>query len=209
MDRSARSLLTVSALVLAVLFTMNYSVQESPLVDWWPVLALLLLALAVWVSGRYSDRQPASVSTPTVYVPPPVVREPPAPQPEPPAPKAAPKAVPPKPAPKAAAPAPAPKAAAEAVPAKSATKAAAKPDDLTVIEGIGPKMSAALVAAGIDTYARLAQTSEEALHAAVEAAGMRLAPSIPTWAQQAAFAAKGDMDGLKAFQSTLKGRRKK
>lgn len=89
-----------------------------------------------------------------------------------------------------------------------AKPAAGKPDNLTVVEGIGPKMSAALVAAGIDTYAKLAAASEDTLRAAVESAGMRLAPSIPTWAEQAGYAAKGDWDGLKALQGTLKGGRR-
>ncbi len=76
-------------------------------------------------------------------------------------------------------------------------------DDLTQIEGIGPKMRDALVGAGINTFERLAQTSEDELRSAVENAGMRLAPSIPTWAEQAEYAAKGDWDGLQAFQDTL------
>ncbi len=81
-------------------------------------------------------------------------------------------------------------------------------DDLTRIEGIGPKMSAALQAAGITTFAQLAQSSEDTLTAAVEAAGMRLAPSLSTWAEQATFAAKGDWDGLRQLQDTLVGGRK-
>jgi len=87
--------------------------------------------------------------------------------------------------------------------------ASPQPDDLTVIEGIGMKMAAALKAAGIDTFARLSSTSEADLRAAIGAAGMRLAPSIPTWPQQAALAAKGDWDGLKQYQSTLRAGRKK
>ncbi len=83
-------------------------------------------------------------------------------------------------------------------------------DDLTVIEGIGPKMSAALVAAGIDTFAKLAATNEETLRTAISAAGMRFAPSLVTWSEQAAFANKGDWDGLKTFINTLTaGRRSK
>lgn len=95
-------------------------------------------------------------------------------------------------------------------------KAAAKPraskadkaDDLTKIEGVGKKMSQALLAAGIDTYAKLAASSEDDLRAAIEAAGMRLAPSLGTWAEQAAFAAKGDWDGLNALQDKLQGGRR-
>jgi predicted flap endonuclease-1-like 5' DNA nuclease len=78
-----------------------------------------------------------------------------------------------------------------------------KPDDLTVIEGIGPKMSAALAAAGIDTYAKLAAASEDMIREAISAAGMRFAPSLVTWAEQAAYAAKGDWDGLKTFTDSL------
>jgi F-type H+-transporting ATPase subunit gamma len=89
-----------------------------------------------------------------------------------------------------------------------ATKAeVAVADDLTVIEGIGQKMSAALVAAGIDSYEKLSQTTEAELHEAVQAAGMRLAPSIPSWAKQAEYALKGDWDGLKSYQETLKSGR--
>lgn len=90
---------------------------------------------------------------------------------------------------------------------KQVKVSAAAVDDLTVIEGIGKKMSAALVEAGIDSYAKLAEASEDAIHKAIEAAGLRFAPSIPTWAKQASFAAKGDWDGLKDYQDKLTGGR--
>lgn len=76
-------------------------------------------------------------------------------------------------------------------------------DDLTLIEGIGPKMRMALIQAGISTFEKLAATSEDDLRRAVEEAGMRLAPSIPTWAEQAEYAARGDWDGLQTFQEKL------
>lgn len=82
-------------------------------------------------------------------------------------------------------------------------------DNLRVIEGVGPKMESALVSAGIDSFKKLAAASEADIHAAIEAAGMRFAPSIPTWAEQAAYAAKGDWLGLQNFQKTLAGGRKK
>ncbi len=91
--------------------------------------------------------------------------------------------------------------------ASSPKKSVAKADDLKVIEGIGPKMEAALIAAGIGTFAELAASSEDQIQKAIEAAGLRFAPSIPTWAKQAAFAARGDWDGLKAYQDTLSGGR--
>lgn len=107
-------------------------------------------------------------------------------------------------------PEPEPAAAAEPEPepAAAAEPEPAQPDDLTKVEGIGPKMDAALRAAGITTFARLAQTSEDDLRAAVAAAGMRFAPSLPTWAEQAGYAARGDWDGLAAFQAALTAGRK-
>src|SRR5690606_19337414 len=65
-------------------------------------------------------------------------------------------------------------------------------DDLTVIEGIGRKMAGALSDAGIDTYTKLAEASEDDIRAAIENAGMRFAPSLETWAEQATYAARGD-----------------
>jgi predicted flap endonuclease-1-like 5' DNA nuclease len=81
-------------------------------------------------------------------------------------------------------------------------------DDLTVIEGIGTKMAGALRAAGIDTFVKLSQAGEAALRAAIEAAGMSLAPSLRTWPEQAEYVVRGDMDGLKTFQKQLNAGRK-
>jgi ribosomal protein L30 len=94
-------------------------------------------------------------------------------------------------------------------PAKTSRKsaAAASGDDLTKIEGIGPKMSAALIAAEIDTFEKLAASTESQLRSAIEAAGMRLAPGLESWPEQAEFAAKGDWDGLEKLQSRLVGGR--
>jgi F-type H+-transporting ATPase subunit gamma len=86
-------------------------------------------------------------------------------------------------------------------------EAVAEADDLTVIEGIGKKMSAALVAAGLSTFAQLAAASEDELRAAIQKAGMNFSPSLPTWARQAEYAASGDWDGLKAYQEELTGGR--
>jgi predicted flap endonuclease-1-like 5' DNA nuclease len=113
----------------------------------------------------------------------------------------------------AAAAAPAPVAVAEAVaeaeppagPAPIAT--GGKRDDLALLEGIGPKIAGVLRAAGIDTFARLGETSEAELRSVLEAAGLRLAPSLPTWPQQAELAARGDWGALKALQDQLKGGR--
>ncbi len=59
-------------------------------------------------------------------------------------------------------------------------------DDLTRIEGVGPKISSALVAAGISSYAAVAAADEARLRAALEASGLRFAPSLPAWPERAA-----------------------
>jgi len=92
--------------------------------------------------------------------------------------------------------------------AVSATPAAPSRDDLEVIEGIGPKISAVLVDAGIDTYAKLAQASEDDLRAALKTAKVRTPASLPTWAQQAALAAKDDWVGLRELKEQLVAGRK-
>jgi predicted flap endonuclease-1-like 5' DNA nuclease len=87
--------------------------------------------------------------------------------------------------------------------------AGSTPDDLTVIEGIGPKMAAALRAAGIDSFTKLSMTEDTDLRKAVEAAGMRLAPSLITWREQAVFLARGDRAGFDALRKKLSGGRRK
>lgn len=93
-------------------------------------------------------------------------------------------------------------------PVPAATNGGGRADDLTRIEGIGRKMAAALAAAGISTYRQLAAATTEELEAALKAAGMRFAPSLPTWAEQAAYAAKGDWEGLQELQGRLVAGRK-
>jgi predicted flap endonuclease-1-like 5' DNA nuclease len=92
--------------------------------------------------------------------------------------------------------------------AETPTPVPTTPNDLTIIEGIGAKMSAALVSAGIDTFDKLAASTESEIRAAIQAAGMRFAPSVPTWAKQAEYAARGDWEGLRAYQADLKAGRK-
>ena len=58
-------------------------------------------------------------------------------------------------------------------------------DDLTRIEGVGPKIGAALAAAGLATFAAVAAAAEDDLRGALTASGLRFAPSLPTWSQQA------------------------
>lgn len=93
----------------------------------------------------------------------------------------------------------APVAPAPAAPAP----AAGEPDDLTRLEGIGPKVADALVAAGLDTFEKVAAASIEDFQDALEAQGVRFAPAAESWAEQASYAAKGDWDGLAALQDKL------
>jgi predicted flap endonuclease-1-like 5' DNA nuclease len=68
---------------------------------------------------------------------------------------------------------------------------AVAPDNLVLIEGIGPKMAKALAAAGITTFERLATSDVATIRAAVAAAGMRASASLPTWPRQARQLANG------------------
>lgn len=78
-----------------------------------------------------------------------------------------------------------------------------EPDDLTCIEGIGPKSSAALQDAGITTYAQLADTDTGALKDILQRAGVRVAVS-ETWKVQAGLAAEGDWEQMDAMKAELK-----
>jgi len=90
-------------------------------------------------------------------------------------------------------------------PKKSTSKSK---DDLTKIEGIGPKMSQALIDAGINSFAKLAASTEDTLREAISNAGMRFSPSLPTWPEQAKLASQGDWDGLEKLQDELVAGRK-
>lgn len=82
------------------------------------------------------------------------------------------------------------------------------PDDLKAIEGIGPKISSVLSAAGITTFAQLAAADVAQLRRVLVDAGVRLAYP-DTWPEQAALAAAADWDGLRDLQSQLdRGRRR-
>ncbi len=80
-------------------------------------------------------------------------------------------------------------------------------DDLTILDGIGPKIQSVLQVAGLSSYQQLAATSADRLREITRAAGLRLADPT-SWPKQAAFAAKNDMDGLAVFQVELQGSRR-
>ena len=82
-----------------------------------------------------------------------------------------------------------------------------KPDDLTILEGIGPKINNLLQEAGIHTFAQLAISEISELKAILEPAKLQfIDPS--TWADQAKLAAEGKFDELKVLTDSLKGGRK-
>ena len=90
----------------------------------------------------------------------------------------------------------APVAAAAAVAASDAGNGHSPGDDLTQLVGIGPKAAAALTAAGISTYAALAETNEPQLRHALHEADMMPPGNVATWPMQASYATKGDWQGL-------------
>lgn len=93
-------------------------------------------------------------------------------------------------------------------PAPAKTTKAAK-DDLTKIEGVGPKIASLLNEAGIVTYEDLSKAKVETLKGILEKAGSRYKMHDPTtWPKQAALAAKGEWDKLEKLQAELKGGRK-
>lgn len=87
-----------------------------------------------------------------------------------------------------------------------ATPATAKADDLTLVEGIGPKIADLLKAAGIASFADLAASKPAAIKAILEAAGKRYQMHDPaTWPKQAALARDGKKAELEKLQAELKG----
>ncbi len=81
------------------------------------------------------------------------------------------------------------------------------PDDLTELEGIGPKVAKLLNGLGITTFKGLAEADLGKLREALDAAGYKYMEPAG-WVEQAALAAAGDAEGLKKLQETLKGGRK-
>ncbi len=90
--------------------------------------------------------------------------------------------------------------------AKKPAKKSGKKDDLTLIEGIGPKSAEALAAAGLDSFEKLSKASEEEIKKILSEASSSLAHLDPqTWAKQAEMAHEGKFDELKAWQDELDG----
>lgn len=83
-------------------------------------------------------------------------------------------------------------------------------DDLSIIDGIGPKISAVLGLARIKSFSQLASTDEDRIRDILEAENPNLLrltdPS--TWFEQARMAADGDWEALSSHQDNLKSARR-
>ena len=82
------------------------------------------------------------------------------------------------------------------------------PDNLVVIEGIGPKINAALISDGITRFVDIRDADEQRLRAAIKKAGISFAPSVSTWAEQAGYLVNADMDGFRRFVDHLSAGRR-
>ena len=83
-------------------------------------------------------------------------------------------------------------------------------DDLTVIDGIGPRVSSVLRSAGVTSFSKLAEKEPEEIQGILVAENPSLTrltdPS--TWHEQARMAADNDWEGLKALQDDIKEKRR-
>ncbi|MCF6190997.1 MAG: DUF4332 domain-containing protein [Cocleimonas sp.] len=93
----------------------------------------------------------------------------------------------------------------KSAPAKKVTKKAAA-DDLTKIEGIGPKAAEALVTAGLATFADLGKAKVPAIQKILDESDGKFGMMKPaTWPKQAKMAADGKWDELKKWQDEMDG----
>lgn len=81
-------------------------------------------------------------------------------------------------------------------------------DDLTKLEGVGPKVAKVLAAAGIISSAQLANADIEKLRDVLKEAGLQMMDPAG-WVEQADLAAKGETEALAKLQDELKGGRRK
>ncbi|SFD50537.1 50S ribosomal protein L17 [Spirosoma endophyticum] len=88
----------------------------------------------------------------------------------------------------------------------SVAAAPAAGDDLTLIEGIGPKIAELLNNGGITTFTQLADAQDETVQQVLSEAGSSFnVHDATSWNEQAALARDGKLDELKELQDRLKG----
>jgi len=177
--------------------------------------ALLGWLLNYWLCKRYCNKPKETIThytpppppatktdnTPKATVAPVVMATPPA-------------ATPVKPTKPVAKPKPATKPKAPAAKAVTIDLAAAKAagitiksaDDLTVIEGIGPKINTLFKESGLKTFAQVAAATVPQMRAILDKGGARYRIANPsTWAKQAKLAANNKWNELKKLQDELSG----
>lgn len=77
-------------------------------------------------------------------------------------------------------------------------------DDLTIVEGIGPKINDLLIADGITTFAQLAEAPVSRVQGILDRAGPHFRLAKPeSWARQAKMCAEGDWAALRKYQDDL------
>ncbi len=83
-------------------------------------------------------------------------------------------------------------------------------DDLSVIDGIGPRISSVLRSAGITSFSKLAKSEDEEIRGILvtENPSLTRLTDPSTWHEQAMLAADGDWEGLKAVQDSIKEERR-
>lgn len=94
----------------------------------------------------------------------------------------------------------------EKLAAKKMGFSSTNPNDLKVVEGIGPKIESLFKNAGINTWSELAATATSRMQEILTEAGDRYRLADPgTWAQQAGLAAAGKWEELRQLQASLRG----
>ena len=78
---------------------------------------------------------------------------------------------------------------------------AAPPDDLTQLNGIGPRISTILSVGGVTTYAQLEHTDPSELRKIIAAGGALPPSSLDSWPTQASYAVRGDWSGLASYNN--------
>jgi predicted flap endonuclease-1-like 5' DNA nuclease len=88
--------------------------------------------------------------------------------------------------------------------ARAAGFALKKPDDLEIIEGIGPKIAELFYAAGVNRFWQLAHMTPAQIQPILDAGGANFKLAVPdTWPEQSALAANNHWRALKSLQDVL------
>ena len=102
------------------------------------------------------------------------------------------------------------KVAIDVAAAKAAGISIKNADDLTVIEGVGPKINTLLKDGGLKTFAKVATATVPQMRSILDKGGARYRIANPsTWAKQAKLASNNKWKELKKLQDDLSGGIKK